>query len=57
MVFLMEIKDDDFQDIARAIAFLRPLHLVQQCESSQSFFIKDMVSDFKYIFSEMWSNG
>ena len=53
----MEIKDDDFQDVAQAIAFLRPLHLVQQCESSQSFFIKDMVSDFKYIFSEMWSNG
>ncbi|KAK7861482.1 hypothetical protein CFP56_011222 [Quercus suber] len=42
MVFLMEIKDDDFQDIAQAIAFLRPLHRVQQCESSQSFFIKDM---------------
>ena len=56
MVFLMEIKDDDFQDIAQAIAVLRPLQLVQkQCESSQSFFIKDMVSDFKSIFSEMWS--
>ena len=58
MVFLMEIKDDDFQDIAQAIAFLRPLQLVQkQCESSQSFFIKNIVRDFKYIFSEMQSNG
>lgn len=58
MVFLMEIKDDGFQDIAQAIAFLWPLQLVQkQCESSQPFFIKDMVSGFKYIFSEMRSNG